>query len=402
MHKKRSIIIRISNEGVFFNPTLSLSLHHSNIPKESLSFTNAKSIYWEVEMISFEKETSTLELKVIDYNSENWGVFVDQQPKHEVKNISFQPFHWHQFQYTLSSFKKVDLLDIITDELWEGPAVSKPFELEFSIPLAKLEFGHGRVSFRKNFKWNYGSDLFTIPHHEVIPEYNFIKQYFKKVIGKGTVDIKMEIRSSTDETIIQKISSIDITKINAKSIQILKIQKFKDWATQKPKIEDGGRILLDFEELMDSHGDGDFGNIDIFEKDFLFHILEEKQIRNQLQLQYLSASVHASRKKLLMTLAPQFGFVFCHQGEEMDHYIWELLDSHATYVWSIPKIPFLKAARKIENEIRTISELGRSQYRAHFNNTSDLYFNLVIHKDNTSSYEVYFPKWKLNLDRLLI
>ena len=86
----------------------------------------------------------------------------------------------------------------------------------------------------------------------------------------------------------------------------------------------------------------------------------------------------------------------------MHHFIWELLDSHATYIWSMPHTPFREASQNIENEISSINQIGRSQYKAHFQNRPDLFFNTVIHKKANSSYEDYFPRWRHIVESLLV
>lgn len=402
MAGNKSIVIRISNSGVFLNPDLELPISATNIPAESLSFKDSKNIFFEALMVSFQKDKGMLELKVVDYYSENFEQFVAQSPKYEVKSLFFQPFHWKEIQIHLSSFQKKRLAKIITQDKFVGPINDKAFSFKFRIPISKLKFEMGFISFIKKFKWNNQSDEFRIINPNVIPEYDYIKGYFQKIVGKKTIDVQLEVRSTATKTVVSNIKSDDLLAINGDSVQVLKTQKLKEWTTKKPKIEIKGRALFDFEEVIDLYGDSAFGNIDLFEKELLFNVLGDESIRNRAQLGFLSKEVQNPRNKLLLSIFPQFGFVFYTKSSEMHHFIWELLDSHATYIWSMPHTPFREASQNIENEISSINQIGRSQYKAHFQNRPDLFFNTVIHKKANSSYEDYFPRWRHIVESLLV
>jgi hypothetical protein len=270
------------------------------------------------------------------------------------------------------------------------------------VKLSHLNFELGFASFTKSFKWNEGEDLFIIPLPDSIPEFNHIKPYFKKVIGKSTIDVLIEVESSAEKTKVVAIKSIDLHKINEESIRILKVQKLDQWSSKKPKFAPPDKDVFTFEEAMESYGDEAFGNIDILEKDLLFHLIGKEDVRNRFQLQYLVEKIHDENEKLYMTLVPQFGFVFIFHGEEMTHLIWELLNSHATYIWSSPSKSTANIVKRIENEIRSINAYGRTHYKTNFQNTEDLFFNALIHRSSSYSYEQYFSRWQKNVNNILI
>ena len=73
------------------------------------------------------------------------------------------------------------------------------------------------------------------------------------------------------------------------------------------------------------------------ENDVLNLLVEKGKIRNWRNLEYLSADKQSENYKFKFTLHPEFGFLFLVEGEKYLHFIWELRNSNATYLWSIEK-----------------------------------------------------------------
>jgi len=397
----KSIIIRINNYEVSFSDQEHIPLKCSNIPFELLRFSDTRDIYWEVEMISFTKDEGRLIVRVIDYQSKRYERFSLQTPKYPIKFVEFEPFEWKQLQEVLSVYQKKKLKPFLLDASvpLEESHVSK---LSFRVPLAKITFGMGFITFQRDFKWRRPLTEIKITHLESLPQYEYVKFYFARILGKKTIDVDMVIESTSTEHKITSIRSTDLKKITRDSVGILKIRKLDEWVSRKPKFAPPDQQLFTFEEAMASYGDQAFGNIDIFERDMLFHILEKEGVRNRMQLRYLSEVIHEKGERLLMTLVPQFGFVFIFRGEEMTHYIWELMNSHATYIWSIPISSTSDCIKVIENELRIISSKGRQIYKAGFQAKSNLFFKTLRHRSSKYSYEEYFARWKKEVDNLMI
>ena len=102
---------------------------------------------------------------------------------------------------------------------------------------------------------------------------------------------------------------------------------------------------------------------------------------------------------LRFTLSPKFGFLFYVEGKEMDHFIWELLNSHATYIWSIQKeLTSLENKLKlIEREVNFIRGNGRRIY-LNSEKTEDLIFNKINHENSETGVVDGFPKWKMRVN----
>lgn len=397
----KSIILRISNQQVSLNEQLSLPLSATNIPAAYMRFKVSSPIYWRAEMISFTKGEQKLKVKVVDYHAEHDGQFREQKPKYEILKLEFLPLHWSELQSFLTSYQKKFLQNVITEEEFKKVNLAR-LQVPLKVRLSQLNFELGYVSFTKSFKWKDDGDLFRIPLPDSIPEFNYIKPYFKRIIGKSTIDVVIEVESTSDVTKVATVKSIDLEKIDEESIRILKVQKLEQWSSKKPMFAPPDKDVFTFEEALESYGDEDFGNIDILEKDLLFHLLETGGVRNKFQLQYLAEKIHDEEEKLLMTLVPQFGFIFICKGEEMTHLVWELLNSHATYIWSTPSRSMANNIRVVEREIRSINLHGRTFYKANFNNTEDLFFNSLIHRSSAYSYEQYFSRWKNSINNILV
>ncbi len=139
----------------------------------------------------------------------------------------------------------------------------------------------------------------------------------------------------------------------------------------------------------------------ISEQSLLKDILELKGIRNRKQLEYLAGKLHSKDEPIRFTLNPNFGFLFWVKGEKMHHFIWELLNSHATYMWSIDKDRFgkKKLLEKIDEIINFIRNNGRTQY---LNNSEgdDFIFSRIIH--DGSALKDSFPKWRVRVNEKIV
>ncbi len=129
-------------------------------------------------------------------------------------------------------------------------------------------------------------------------------------------------------------------------------------------------------------------------------------VRNRKQLEYLSDVKQTINSKIHYTLNPLFGFIFLNETMLKYHFIWELLQSHATYIWSIDKenkdINSLYA--KIEEIINVIKIIGRDEYKKTYSTKNIGYeftFKAIEHQDITINLDDGFKKWKSKLDELL-
>ncbi len=66
--ESKSIVLRINQEKVFFNPQISLPTSSTDITVQHLKFNSNSDIFWKVDMISFDKDKKSIYVSVQDYN----------------------------------------------------------------------------------------------------------------------------------------------------------------------------------------------------------------------------------------------------------------------------------------------------------------------------------------------
>ena len=99
--------------------------------------------------------------------------------------------------------------------------------------------------------------------------------------------------------------------------------------------------------------------------DVLNLLVEKGKIRNWRNLEYLSSDKQSENYKFKFTLHPAFDFLFLGESEKYHHFIWELRNSNATYLWSIEKSEedIHSQYTRIEETIHTIKSLKMVQFK---------------------------------------
>lgn len=92
----------------------------------------------------------------------------------------------------------------------------------------------------------------------------------------------------------------------------------------------------------------------------------------------------------------------------MTHHCWELLDSHATYVWSFnpSEVTIQEQFRLMEGIIGIIREQGRQQYKQHWRLQSNLnrgmVFRTIEHPHVSSHLKDGFPIWRQKIEEAIV
>ena len=106
--------------------------------------------------------------------------------------------------------------------------------------------------------------------------------------------------------------------------------------------------------------------------------------------------------RIRFTLKPNFGFLFTIEGKFKYHFCWELLNSHATYLWSIP-YAVKNNIEIVEQNINLINSMGRQNYKNELGNNNSFLpisvdFNLIRHSNNNNG----FYEWKNQLNSITV
>ena len=277
--------------------------------------------------------------------------------------------------------------------------IPKSVTLIHKVALRNLRIETGHILYSKKVPWSSTPIDFTIKHADMIPQLEYVKSYFSKILGKKTIVVHVTVWKEDGKVNVDSVVSSDLMKINHKSLYVIRSFQIDDFK-KRHKSNIKGSILLSDESVDIT--ESNFGNVDSIEKEILLHLLEKDDVRNRLQLKYLSEIMNSDHR-LLLTLEPQFGFVFTIIGDEMIHMVWELIDTHATYVWSFAEATWNPSIiKELEAEFRVITAHGRSHYRNFFENREGLFLNIVNHKNNQNPMIDHFGEWRLNLERLFL
>jgi len=442
---KKEIIIKIENNRIYLTPRLSISLNQTNIPEGAVSFRTSKSFYWLLEMLSYDEKSQKLTVQILDYSCADTLPFLRQEPKKPVTHLHFESLDWQELELQLSSYQKRKLEGLVvyddsadfddtpdyiipksttfkipepleagslkpepSEEVLPQPTKTKSYSDRFSVPFEALSFKLGYVVFSR-FIPHFQTDInFKISNEHLLAEFEPIKFWFAKKLKVKEIKVAVRADLYDDGEIESFAKSIHIDQITPAFIEGVKYQRTAA-LTKTPKISDINKALFSSEDIFDQLDTKDQeGNVfEQSEMDILNHFLKDANIRNKQQLQYLAGNKQSENYPLRYTLAPHFGFIFLVEGDQNNHFIWELLNSHATYIWSIEKgeQAIHLQYKRIEATINSIRSSGRGPYKQAYHAThidQDLAFRVINHASIHSNFSDSFLKWKHKLNEHLI
>lgn len=426
----KELILKVDNQEIHLTPELAIPIQQTNIPYQFCRFRTHKPIFWKVELIDYNVESKTSRMSVVDYSVNDIISFKDQKTKREIERIAFEKFDWLKLERNLSSYKKIEMLEVLkehdADEYFravpkerevpvfskadmsmsnnEKNPVSETHKVEFTVKFSDAYFMLGYVRFSKRIKEVGGKVDFKISNSHILAEFDNIKSWFARKLKTKRFNVTAIITTTNGNVTDAHATSPQIALIDAKLIDSIKYQR--TIALTKPtKFSEVDKSLFTSDEIFDSIKTDDIeGNV--FrqgDKDILNFLLDNYKTRNRRQLEYLAGGKQAENSKILFTLNPNFGFLFFIEGEENNHFVWELLNSHATYIWSIGKSEkeIKYQYKRIEASINTIRDIGREQYKRAYRNNhidNDLVFCVIEHSDISSDFKDGFVKWKHSLN----
>lgn len=435
----KTIFLKIDNKYIYFNETDFISIEKTNLPHEDMSFnTEHKDIFWEVEIKSYDKEKEELLVNVIDYNPKVGEGFKHQKPRKTFDRIQFELLDWNKVEPQLSSYKPIaiknsfvdlDISDSIettksfgsdpilrsTETIGSRLGKAKPIveAAEPALNKIKIEevqrinimdfsFHEGFVSTSISIKNSIAQIEIIIHNSTFRKEFEYIKNYFVRFFGRKTVKVFLKY-----EVEFGKVSNLhsrcpDLEGIDDSIIEAIKVKRTNILRKPNPKQT---KSILDLEEIFLLINDP-FAGKNIFEqseKDILDHFINIEGIRNKPQLSFLAYDLHQSTEKIRFTIHPIFGFIFFYETNISSYFIWELLDSHATYIWfeEDSKMSKIELYSEIEKAIEYIKSLGRANYKQAYKEgkiNSNIQFKLLTHNRTEASG---FSDWQEKLKSIL-
>lgn len=419
--------IKISKNKIYVTNDDFIELSQTNFPENSLSFKYHLDIYLKVEISNFNNHLKSLDIEIIDYTPLNIHDFNNQELKRKIERIEFKELEWEELKRLLSSyqnnlptlipnaFKKVQYLEedffenedieevnlIKNNEVGISTILNEEeieiLEFEFSEYFENSTFHLGYISLRKQFEGlNYPLEI-KIYNENILPEYEYIKSYFSKYFNNGLFKVFTKLELKKQEVLNIASISKEIEKINYEVIGSIKKQRILNVVNLVGNVENKKHTFT-LDEIL-SKVDNSEVILQQSEEEVINLILELKNPRNKRQLIYLASKKHNSIEKIRFTLKPRFGFMFYITGRENVHICWELLNSHATYLWSFNKTESIKfIIEQSETNISTIKEIGRKKYRRQVKMDvfkANFKFNIINHSKSKLSDN--FDNWEKKL-----
>jgi hypothetical protein len=444
-------IIKIFENQIYFTGNNSIDFSQTNFPsKGDFRFNPRKAIYWRVKGI-FDSEELTLTLEVINYSESNHEKFLGQKLSKTIKKVIFKKLDWNQLEPQLSSYKQIAFKDIViisntestipsqvtydehkdddegTQNTYSLPEENESYPSSVSsekhdersiivpfksrVKIKDVTLIDGGVLFRRlKISSKIEEIEFQIENSNILGIFDQVKYFLYKILNSRYFNISGDAiyqfgKILTLENIhSQEIDSIDENVIN--KVKYIQIETLPKLIKDSDSVVNSS-ILLNQEELKEvfkkEHEDSVLlaGPIEIIET----LISQNPKSKNKTQLMFLSGKLQDPSNKILYTLKPEFGFVFFIIGNDSYHYCWELLNSHATYIWSFDKEDDdSKSLEMLEFSVNTIFESGRKYYKKALKQElieRDFKFHLISHPDKKDNELDRFKVWKSKLLEIL-
>lgn len=412
----KTITLKISNRGVHYSASGLLPWSATNLPAGTFRFSERAEIYWEVEMSGYDANEARLRVQVVDYEADEVNFAPEREMKRPVGELHFAALDGEAFKAQLSYYKAGALSGVLR----ENPAPEKtspvpaPAPLssdqhsensnqvarpvEFSYPILDLTFANGGVKGKADLPGLADKLDFKIINDNIVAEFDAIKPFFVRALKRKTISVKTRLCFVDGEPRLDVATSPQVAKINDDMLELFRARAVKSLLNFDP-VRTVDKSLFTPEDVFDSLDDDTLGKATLPHDghDLLAEILRHRPVRNARQLEFLAGRLHETDAKLRYVLSPDFGFVFMVAGQDARHFILELLDSHATYVWSIPKDwqTLDDQYRAVEREIAAIGTVGRSQYRRTLHFDHEFWF--VVHESAESGLVDGFPRWRNRL-----
>jgi hypothetical protein len=407
-------IIKMTNERIFFGPKESIVYANTNLPKEHFRFKDRIQIYWLVELIRFTGDKKVNKVKVIDYGAKNVRSFDYQVEMKEIPFLQFEELNKDAFLGLCDLSEPLKLERLFSNSpkptstkseaisVNETPAISnqnnipiaREYQVEFRIKLADATIIDGAITFEQRFEGIDSNLLFEIQNPSLKAPYNTIKEYLAKRLGRKTFFVTATIKQWERKAVVVNAQSEEIALIDESFIQRIKYKQIN--SLLKIKQSDGRPIYcIDELLLLSDELKGNFLQTNI--ESIIEVLTNNVEHRNTRQLVYLAEKQDLD-EVVYLTVSPYFGFVFYLRNNNRRSYIWELLDSHATYIWSFEN---KDRDRKqefdiVEQSINQIRQSGRNAYKSKCRNgeiQAECRFDTIQHAINGQSADKMFDEW---------
>lgn len=407
-----NLIIKLDNNTIQLNNDTVISYESTNLPKQEFTFKTHKPICWELEQQHYDTETQTLTVRVINYKFPPDNILSESKPMGTIKNLCFEKFNWDDFEPLTTGYSPHKIKNSFNDHplslherkrtdennlIQSAPnlfysstnTIKVPKEIEVKVKFKNAVFEHVKVSFYYTTKECILIQPIEVHNQHIREEFEHIKPFIIKRLGH-TFLVKIKFNSNNNFAEDVTTFSEEIDKINESLISlirtdaILDIKNFKSTRVEK--------TLYDYTEL--SINDNILSMFNISPENIIESFINTSNLKNKKQLEFLSTNKQSYYDKIQFTIQPYFGFVFHHYNNQ-EYFIWELLNSHATYVWKSKGNPQVELQSIVEQAISTIKQEGRVAYKKYYKSLSnpDYSFTIITHASLKLTEEERFIEW---------
>lgn len=438
-------ILKIKDNKFYYTEQNFIEIKNTNIPYNELKFKSHLDIYWEVELSNYNIDNKTVKIRVLDYYPKNISKYHEQEHKNPIEFFQFEKLEWIKIEPQLSNYKKIALTEIMEGIDSDDNKYDENNEIEERVNQSNINFNERPIFFNKKdvieqveyqtftineeFSSNYENAKFNdgfvsvdykpklcskeeeirIFNNLIISNFDYIKKFFTNYFNNNNkFNVQLSGKVQLGKLISYKATSEEIQSINEDVISdIGSAIEVKLIKTINPKNVDKNIYSLEeLEELIESP-DLSRAIKDFFIKEpqiFLDTIIEKECVRNKKQLEYFAGFKQREIYQLRFTLKPLFGFLFYIESGNRNHFCWELLNSHATYIWSFDsKYSYSEKINDIESFINKVKINGRKKYKelVKAENSKDVSFSTLYHKTKSTKYKNGFDDWKNRLEKII-
>jgi hypothetical protein len=417
---ERELIISLYVGQIWFNHKENISYRQTNLPKAAFAFKEEE-VFWKIQMLGFDKATGVLRVKVLDYRvAEHKSMYLQDDPKYPVKELVFEKLDWYELEPLLSDAE----VDTLRPFLLHAPPVFRmerpvqkpaapppvfrvPFNITVKIPFKDILFGEGKASF--DLQLDYYAP-FSVDYHYVFLQesFNFCKEWFLKRFKRNYVQVSANGFILNRKLDKYTLLSDDLHSIDEKMILAIREVVLKDYVKKVLK-EESGKHVRGVRHIIEESGLKNLNpkgtTLSARELEILMSTILARNARNEKQLAFLSDHTSVQMNHLKFTRPPYKGLIFSFQGGMFMHFVWELLNSNATYIWSFPidRHSGPDMHEFLEKYIAMITEDGRLEWKR--NRTEQLQeghlFSSVNHYHQSTHPNEGLPEWIDNIEEII-
>lgn len=404
-------IIKFLDDKAWLIANKSLSLKAAGLPETVDCFNQAA--YWKIKVLFHNSHERRLFAEIIGYFVGETEFPESQLEWHEnleqIDSITYRSIQTSSLLHTIGRIqaklheipKKIEPIVVIPTEqkaVVPQEQLLRQVTAQVTMPIKKLKFCHGKVTFEKFFNEIKQDQTISIYNYEIREEFDAIKNYFANVWKSKSINVTVTFFLLNDEISEVKAFSPEIYRINKQLIENVKFEFVRANLRKGPAFM-GDKNLFTLDEFFDGFKDNTLKSNVFYghEDELLDDLLLISKTKHYKHLRYLS-SIHAHNTMKLRFIHKPLSFIFLITGERKYHIVWETLDTEeATYVWHIEKdIKILKLSlQKIEDILNIIKVQGKTAYI----NSNEFNAQRIFH--DYSEVADGFIKWKSELENYL-